>query len=420
MSKRLILSLISLGLISFLSVLIETSLNVTFKDLIKLYDTNIQKVSLLTSMFLLGITLIMPLSTYLLNKFNTKKLFIFINILFLISLLICVIFNDLNILIFARFLQGLAAGIALPLMFNIVILQAPKQYLGFLIGFCVFLVACAPGLGPIYGGFILKYFEFKDIFLFLIPFMIIAFILGIFHINNLSNNAKLNIKEYILVILLIISIILSARFIYFLPLVVIIIFLLFKAKSDILILDFKFLSGAFIVFLMQFFALSYSLILPNYLIGIINLTSFHASKVMLAGSIVAAILAPISGLLSDRFGSAKLVLLGVVFIIISNILFYNNHDDLFDLSINYLIYASGQGLAMSSIISHIIKLVNDKTNANAFINTFQQCFGVIGVIVISQVFKDSFELLVCIKVLIYLSFIMLLLFCFVFYKRNLN
>ena len=68
MNKNLILSLISLGLISFLSVLIETSLNVTFAYLIQTFNIDINKASLLTSMFLLAITLTMPLSSYLDRK----------------------------------------------------------------------------------------------------------------------------------------------------------------------------------------------------------------------------------------------------------------------------------------------------------------------------------------------------------------
>lgn len=423
MNKNLILSLISLGLISFLSVLIETSLNVTFAYLIQTFNIDINKASLLTSMFLLAITLTMPLSSYLVNQINTKKLFIFTNLLFLISLIICSSAGEFYILVFARFLQGIAAGIALPLMFNMVIFKASEKYFGFLMGFCIFLVATAPGFGPIYGGFIMKYFQFKDIFIFLIPFLVFAFVLGIKNIPNLGTKYKLDLKEYILIVLLVISVAISIKYIYILFFSILIIFMLNKSKIIASAKNLQFFSSTLIVFLMQFFALSYSLILPNYLIMNKNYDNFEASKVMLLGSLIAAILSPISGYLSDKFGSFKLSLLGIFIIIIANILLLNIEEKtLLNLSICYLIYAFAQGLSMSALISYSIKISKDKTNANNYINTFQQSFGSYAVMIISIIFNNNYEIgfLNSIKLILFLAFLQLILIYFAFRKKSSN
>lgn len=421
MSKRLILSLISLGLISFLSVLIETSLNVTFEYLTKTYEIDIKTASLLTSMFLLALTLIMPTSSFLLQRFNTKKLFIFTNFLFLLSLLVCASFNNFYILVLARFLQGIAAGIALPLMFNIVIIKASKKYFGFLIGFCVFLVATAPGFGPIYGGFIMKYFEFRDIFIFLIPFLVFALILGIFNIDDLSSKASFDYKEYFLILGLIVSLVCSVDNIGFFIVFLLLLYLLIKLKSNILkvAFNYRFFCSSLMVFLMQFFALSYSLILPNYLISVLDYDSFNASKVMFLGSISAALLAPISGFLSNIIGSFKLAFTGVILIIFSNILFLYLDENLLNFSISYLVYAFAQGMSMSVIIAYSINLSSDKTNANTYINTFQQCFGVLGVLVISKVFNDNYLIGFknSIYVILSLAFLQLILIYFAFKNK---
>ncbi len=393
MNKELFLSLISLGLISFLCVLIETSLNVTFPFLTKFYGIDINTASLLTSMFLLGITILMPLSSYIVYRFNTKLVFIIITLLFTISLLACVVFEIFYILVIARFLQGIAAGIALPLMFNIVILKAPKKYFGFLMGFCVFLVGCAPGLGPVYGGYIMQNASFDYIFLCLIPFIIIAFLIGIFSITNLQNKAlaRFDFLEYLLIIIFIASLIISIEKLYFLGFLALFAVILSK-KSEIFksALNVSFLSGAFVIFFTMFSLLSFSLLLPNYLINILKLDNFSAGFSMLIGCIISAILAPLSGYLSDRFGSFKLSFSGVIFLVISILLFLNLEKSLYNFSLSYIVYAFGQGLSISALMSHIIKNSTNQTNANAFLNTFQQCSGVVGVMVISKIFNNDY------------------------------
>lgn len=396
MNKKLILSLISLGLISFLCVLIETSLNVTFPFLIKEHNININTASLLTSMFLLAITLLMPLSSFIIYKFNTKIIFNLIITLFLISLIACIATNNFYILLIARIIQGIVAGIALPLMFNIVIIKAPKNSFGFLMGFCIFLIACAPGLGPIYGGFMMKFHNFNSIFIYLIPFVIISFIIGVFSIDNLQcqSKVKFNILEYIFILLIIVSLILSIKNQIYLILFIILLTISIKMKNQLImcITNINYTSGAFVIFFIQFMALSFSLILPNYLINILNLDNYNAGKTMLIGCIIAAILAPVSGKISDKHNPFIISTIGVFIIIISNILFLLLDKNLLNFSISYTIFSIGQGLCASPIISHIIKISTNKTNANAFFNTFQQCFGMFGVMISSLIFNNNYIL----------------------------
>ena len=51
----------------------------------------------------------------------------------------------------ARILQGAGTGIALPLMFNIILEQSPKSKIGMLMGVGGMVVAVAPALGPTCG-----------------------------------------------------------------------------------------------------------------------------------------------------------------------------------------------------------------------------------------------------------------------------
>lgn len=394
MTKSLFLSLVPLGIVSFLCILIETALNVTFPYIIRFYGVDISTASLLTSMFLLAITLLMPLSSYIVQRFNTKHIFIFTSALFTIGLLMCVFFELFYVLILARFLQGIAAGLALPLMYNIVIIKAPKHLFGFLMGFCVFLIATAPGFGPIYGGYMMQYAKFSDIFIYLVPLTLIAFFIGVFNIENLQSDIKpkLDFKEYFSIIFMILCLVACIKNQIFLIPLAFIFFILYKIKSPIMkeALNVSFLSATFVVFFFQFQALSYSLLLPNYLIHILDFKDFDAGKSMLAGCIVAALLAPFSGYLSDRFKAFKLVMSGISFMVIAAFMFLKLEKGLFNFTISYLVFSLGQGLSISVIIAHAIKVSVHKTNANAFLNTIQQYFGVLGVMVVSMIFNDNY------------------------------
>lgn len=395
--SKLILSLFSLGLVSFLSILLETALNVTFSYLIQTYGINLAQASYLTSIFLLALTLMAPLSSFLFKRFNTKILFCAINILFIMGLIICIFGHKFYMLIFARFLQGIAAGISIPLMFNMIIIYSPKRYFGLLMGFCIFLIANAPGLGPLFGGFMMSFYQFEYIFIAVIPFVIFAFLLGIVNIKDSRHltHVQFSYIEYFLIVMVILLFAMSFKHWQFVILLLPIIIILYKfSKGTVINLEilnnFKFLSGSCVIFFVQFCALSYSLILPNYLVSVLLLDSFQAGKVMLFGSLISACISVISGFLSDKFNPFNLSIFGIFVIVFSTFLFLILDKNLCNFSICYSIFAFGQGFCMAPTVSHIIKITTHKTDANAFINTFQQVFGMLGVVVCSEIFSQNF------------------------------
>ncbi|ALT47858.1 transporter [Lactobacillus delbrueckii subsp. bulgaricus] len=56
------------------------------------------------------------------------------------------------ILLLGRAIQGLGTGIALPLMFNIILEQVPADKIGLMMGFGNLITGVAPALGPTFGG----------------------------------------------------------------------------------------------------------------------------------------------------------------------------------------------------------------------------------------------------------------------------
>lgn len=70
------LAILSAGLLSFISILVETSLNVTFPTLIKILHVSLGTIQWLTSGYLLMVTIVMSTTAYLLQRFRARYLFI--------------------------------------------------------------------------------------------------------------------------------------------------------------------------------------------------------------------------------------------------------------------------------------------------------------------------------------------------------
>ncbi len=75
-----------------------------------------------------------PLSLYLNHRFTLKTSFIAAVVLCIAGLLLAALAVNFLMLMIARILQGAGTGVALPLMFNIILEQSPRSRLGLLMG----------------------------------------------------------------------------------------------------------------------------------------------------------------------------------------------------------------------------------------------------------------------------------------------
>ncbi|WP_165369762.1 MFS transporter [Bifidobacterium pseudolongum] len=75
-----------------------------------------------------------PLSSYLNHRFTLKTSFIAAVVLCIAGLLLAALAVNFPMLMIARILQGAGTGVALPLMFNIILEQSPRSRLGLLMG----------------------------------------------------------------------------------------------------------------------------------------------------------------------------------------------------------------------------------------------------------------------------------------------
>lgn len=184
--KRVYAAILATGLMSFSGVIVETAMNITFPTLMKEFDITTNMVQWMTSIYLLIVAIIVPLSVILKKSFATKKLFLCANLLFITGALIDALAGSFAFLLIGRAIQEIGTGIALLSMFNIILEQVPQSKIGFMMGLANMITGIAPAIGPTFGGIVVSSLGWRWVFYFLLPLLVISLLLGIWGIEQKS------------------------------------------------------------------------------------------------------------------------------------------------------------------------------------------------------------------------------------------
>ena len=201
---KLILAIVAAGLLSFCGVIVETAMNITFPKLMREFALNTATVQWMTTAYLLVVAIIVPISAFLKRRFRTKTLFVTANLLFILGLVVDAAATSFPVLVTGRIIQGMGTGIALPLMFNIIIDWAPARQKGTLMGIGTLITAIAPALGPTFGGLIVSWMDWHWIFVLLIPVLVISLVLGLYAIRQAQPTVKVgfDVVGWLMIVLL--------------------------------------------------------------------------------------------------------------------------------------------------------------------------------------------------------------------------
>ncbi|MFC6163695.1 DHA2 family efflux MFS transporter permease subunit [Lactiplantibacillus dongliensis] len=407
---KLILAVVATGLLSFCGVIVETAMNITFPVLMRQFNINTATVQWLTTAYLLVVSMIVPISSFLKRRFRTRSLFVTANLLFMAGLVIDASAASFPMLVVGRLVQGLGTGIALPLMFNIILDWTPDQQRGTLMGIGTLITAIAPALGPTFGGLIVSNLGWHWIFILLVPLLIVSLVLGLFAIRQASPTTKagFDVAGWLAIVVVFVGFTMAFSNLQRLgtqPWLVLgwlglglvglaaFIGLTRRAKQPLINLSiFKTASFDWHLlgfFLVQINALGLAFILPNYIQLVNGKSALLAGLFVLPGAAIGAIFAPLGGRILDRFGAAKPILTGSMILAIAVALFtvLGRHLTGELILSLYILLMIGMGLTMgNTMTSGLGQLsVAQQADGNAVFNTLQQFAGATGTSIVSAV-----------------------------------
>lgn len=411
---KLILSIIAAGAMTLCGVIVETSMNITFPTLMKEFGIGTSTVQWITTGYLLVLSIVMPTSAFLEKRFEMKRIFVTAAVLFIIGTILCAIAPAFSVLLLGRLVQGVGTGLALPLMYNIVLTQAPYDRIGTIMGIATLIPAVAPALGPSLGGLIVTYLGWRMIFVILLPVLVAALIIGCLSIRQATptENERFDITGLIYLGLSFTFLILGMSFAgsygwgsaqFILPLIGFVVMLLIfvrhaeHSENPLIHLDVfrsrKFTFTLFGFALVQFICLGIGFLIPNFSQLVHGSTAFVAGCILLPGCALFAVLSPLSGKILDRKGATLPLLTGVVCFVVSQILFtatIRNSSTLI-LILIYMVFTFGQGLTVGNAMTYGLSSLPDDRSAdgNSVYNTMQQLFGALGTSVASTFVADA-------------------------------
>lgn len=317
------LAVLATAFMSFVGILTETSLNVTFPAMMKQFQVSLDTIQWITTGYLLMIAIIMISSSYQNERFPARQLFISAVVAFITGSMISAFASSFYILLLGRLISALGVGLCTPMMFNLIVEVMPRQSWGFYMGIAGLVIAMAPTLGPAFGGSVSYYLNWRWIFIIAAIFALFVFISGIFVIGSYHPVQKksFNWLAYIFLSLSLVSLVIGVNQLskglqnwrlwglLILTVVLFILFVTISKRSTRKLLDLKvfedkaFVFGAFAYFLLQFINIGVSFVLPNYIQIVNKQSSLIGGLVLLPGSIIAGLLNPYFGRLYDRLGA---------------------------------------------------------------------------------------------------------------------
>lgn len=407
---RLILSVLAAAIMTFTGIVVETSMNVTFPTLMREFGIGTALVQWCTTGYLLVISVIIPSSPFLIRRFRMKTLFVFANLFFILGTIICMIAPVFSVMLLGRIIQGIGTGVSIPLMYNIILTQAPYEKTGFLVGIAAMIPGIAPAIGPFIGGFITLLWGWRMIFAFLLPLLILSLIFGVFCIRQSMPLEKyiLDKTGYLFIAVCFACLIFGINKAGTLGWLHPVVLLLYAGTVFFLILFIR-RSKAFhhplirltvfrykryylsllSVILFAVIALGIGFVLPNFGQICIGLNTLQAGSLLLPGCALAAFLNPVAGRMYDKNGGARFIKRLFPFSIIALLIyvFLLGHATFVNLTAVYVIFALGMGCINGMLITNGLQALPDEIYAdgNAVFNTLQQLFCALGTVIAASI-----------------------------------
>ncbi|HTF97381.1 MAG TPA: DHA2 family efflux MFS transporter permease subunit [Cellvibrio sp.] len=173
--KWLIALSVSMG--GVMSSLDTFILYVATPNLRGIFSATIAEISWISTSYAIASMICMFLSAWSVERFGSKNVYQTGLGLFVVGSACCALSHSLEQLIMARIIQGLGAGLLLPVEGMILRRTFPPAQHGLIMGLYGTSIMLGPALGPMLGGIMIDQFSWQFVFIINIPIGIISFIM---------------------------------------------------------------------------------------------------------------------------------------------------------------------------------------------------------------------------------------------------
>lgn len=389
---------------TFITFLNISLLNVALPELKNYFDVSSLEVQWIITAFTATLTVIMPITGYLIAIKGSKTIYSWSLLLFLVGSSIALVSNSLNGLILSRIVQGIGAGLMGPVSMTIIYQTIPLEKRGVAMGFLGLASMAAPAIGPVAGGYLLEHLTWPYLFALNLPIILPALWLGHRHLIH-KESREIDKFDFIGFITLTFALLIilwgfnysnnnptTYKLIWLGGFLSLAYFIVHELRTphpllDLYLLRYRnFLLGNIIASLVNFGLFAGVILIPLYTQEVLGYTPLETGLVMGPAALLLALSQPLGGWLLDRFDPRLPITIGLVLVTISTwylskITVYTSYQYLLHWQ---LIRGLGLGLAFAVATSALNDIPNNKTARGASLfNTLRQLSGTLGAIIIT-------------------------------------
>lgn len=318
---------------AFVSVLNQTLMLVAIPAIMNDFEITASLAQWVTTAFMLASGIAIPVTAALLDKYSSRTLYLLALTVFTLGTALGALANSFTVLLVARIIQGLAAGLIMPMIQTLMMTMYPIHRRGAAMGLVGLVVSFAPAIGPALSGWIVNQWSWRYLFVLILPIATLVWLAGILFMKNVTTQRSNKIDQ--------LSVVLSSfgwgGLLYgfsmagaagwtslnvVLSLVVGLVSLAWfvrrQRRLDNPLLDMAvfgspvFTVSAVMSVLVFVILVATQTMIPIYVQSVRGLTALDAGLILLPGAMMMGLMSPLAGKLFDRFGIQTLGIVGFV------------------------------------------------------------------------------------------------------------
>ena len=154
---------------TFMAVLDATIVNVGLPKIMASFGVGIDKIEWVLTAYMLALAVMLPTSGWMADRFGYKRIYFLGLLFFTFGSFLCGNSGTENMLIFSRVIQGLGAGMLMPVGMAIITREFPPEKRTLALGFWSIASAASVSFGPLIGGYLVDNFSWPLIFYVNVP-----------------------------------------------------------------------------------------------------------------------------------------------------------------------------------------------------------------------------------------------------------
>lgn len=127
--------------------------------------------------------IMIPISAWLINKLNSRVMYISAMATFLIGTIIDFTAPNFGLLLTGRVIQSIGVGVSMPLNQTVMLSIFPPEKRGAAMGVVGVAMGLAPAVGPTMSGLIVDNWSWRDLFGIMIPAIVIVIALALVYMK---------------------------------------------------------------------------------------------------------------------------------------------------------------------------------------------------------------------------------------------